>query len=164
MIGQHPYRYLIVPALAAAIPLRPVAAAEGFQLMVTGTANLAFTASCNIIDERGHEHWAGNLDGAVPQAFVLLGVAVACEVRKEDRRGLLWVRLDNQLGTVAEAGTSARFGEVAVRSQGPWGPRQATVTTEPLHPGFPQPNLPGLGAPSPPIVPPLKGQTVPPLR
>ena len=164
MIRQSRYRILSIVILAL-LPLRPLAAAEGYRLVVSGSPHLPFTADCRLVDARGFESWA-NLRDLVPQTYLLPAAAVACEIRKEGWDGLLRVRLENSAGSVAEAATHARFGEVAVRGEGPWGPRQATVTVEPLlrGPDIPSPHRPALRAPSIPIVPPLKGQTVPPLR
>jgi hypothetical protein len=165
MMRQAHYGILSAFLIAATLSTRPHAAGAEFRLLVTGSHLLAFAGDCLLIDAGGFEVWA-ELNGAVPQAYLLPAEAAACEIRNEDRDGVLTVRLEGEDETLAEASTRAGFGEVSVRSDGPWGPRSATVT---VHPGFPIPGFPlphghGLSFPRSPIVPPLRGQTVPPLR
>jgi hypothetical protein len=150
----------------AALLMRPDAAeALEFRLSVEGSAFVTFDGDCKLIDGRGSEHTA-LLTGMVPQAYAIQAEAVACAFRKNDVNGELTVNLLRDGALLAHASTRTSFGEVAVRSQGPWGAERATVTLVPIIPfhRFPPSQrsvLPPLGVP---IVPPLRGQVVPPLR
>jgi hypothetical protein len=140
------------------------AAADRFRLVVSGGTFVDFEGDCRLVDDRGFEVWA-RLAGGVPQTYAISAEAVACEIEKSDLGGTLTVRLEQNGRTVARASTRASLGEVSVRSAGPWGPARATVKVVPIFghriPPSRQPGLPSL---NPPIVPPLSGQSVPPLR
>ena len=146
--------------------LAPAAAAIGpFRLSVTGSTFVDFEGHCRLVDQRGFEVSA-RLIGSVPQSYAISAEAVACEVRNTDLNGTLTVQLERNGVLVARASTRATFGEVEVRSAGPWGAARAAVKIVPILPGrrMPQMRQPGLPPLSLPIVPPFSGQIVPPLR
>jgi hypothetical protein len=158
-------RAIALVAIAAGLFYRAEAAADPFQLIISGSTFVDFEGDCRLVDARGFEVVA-RLLGAVPQAYAIEAEAVACELRKTDLSGTLTVRLESDGLLVARASTRSSLGEVAVRSAGPWGPPRATVKVVPI---FPRHRIapsrqPGLPALPPPIVPPLSGQSVPPLR
>lgn len=163
MISPRP-RTLLACAVLAAPWLAPAeAAAERFRLIVTGSSFVDFEGECRLVDARGFEA-PSRLIGSVPQAYAITAEAVDCELRKVDLSGTLTVRLKQDGTEIARASTGAARGQLDVRSAGPWGPARATVKVVPLLPkhAHPPSRRPPL-SPNPPIVPPLRGQSVPPF-
>ena len=151
--------------LAAASPTS-AAAEKDFRLLVTGSTFVDFAGDCRLVDRRGFEAWT-RIVGSVPQAFAIYAEAVSCEIRNSDVTGTLTARLEKDGAVIARASTRASLGEVTVRSEGPWGGARATVNVVPIFPHhhLPRPqHQPGLMPLNPPIVPPMRGQSVPPLR
>ncbi len=163
MIGPR-LTTLFACAVLAASWLAPAgAAAERFRLIVTGSTFVDFEGECRLVDARGFEA-PSRLIGSVPQAYAISAEAVDCELRKVDRSGTLTVRLKQDGTEIARGSTRSSHGQVDVRSVGPWGPARASVKVVPLLPNhaLPPSRRPGL-RPNPPIVPPLRGQSVPPF-
>ena len=160
-------RLLLLLLLAlCAEPLLATAQADQrkFWLRITGSNFVHFEGECQLVDPRGFA-MPTRLIGSVPQAFAIAAEAVACKIQNSGVDGTLVVELGQNDALIARGRTASSFGEIKVRSDGPWGNAGATVNVIPLvphghnlPPSTQQPGLP------PPIVPPLSGQTVPPLH
>ncbi len=155
---------ILACALQAGLWLAPAeAAADRFRLVVSGSTFVDFEGDCGLVDQRGFESRA-RLIGSVPQSYAITAEAVVCEIRNADRSGRLTVRLEQNGVVLARGSTRASLGEVEVRSAGAWGPARATVKVLPLLPRGVRPRQQFGLLPNSPIVPPLSGQIVPPLR
>ena len=150
--------------IAAAFPAFG-AGEKKFRLLVTGSTFVSFEGDCRLVDARGFEAWT-KIVGSVPQAYGIYAEAVSCEIRNSDVSGVITARLERDGKMIARASTRASLGEVEVRSDGPWGGARATVEVIPIlpHHRLPPSRRPGLMPSQPTIVPPLRGQSVPPLR
>jgi hypothetical protein len=141
------------------------AAADSLFLMLDGSPGLRVKGTCHIIDKAGHGRDAA-LDSLVPHRFEIAAAAASCTLNKMDERGLLRASLAFHDRAIILIETNAIFGALTVRSEGPWGPAQATRTgallrrQSPTAPGTTQ-TVPPLGGTT---VPPLGGTTVPQLK
>ena len=157
-------RSLLWLLLVSLLPLSRAEADEAkFWLRVTGSTFVNFAGNCDLVDQRGFATTT-RLIGSVPQSYAISAEAVNCQIQNSGVDGTLIAELGAKNAVIARASTAASFGEVLVRSDGPWGNARAAVNVIPLEPRFHHfPSMQGSGLP-PPLVPPLSGQTVPPLR
>jgi hypothetical protein len=164
-LGLQSRRLLAGAVIAILCGTAAAAEADQFRLTVSGGTFVDFEGDCRLVDESGFEALA-SLAGSVPQSYAIFAEAVACKLRKSDRGGTFTVTLHEQGKLIARASTRAALGIISVRSAGPWGPSRATVSVPPVFQSqLPMlPRSPGLRPLNPPIVPPLRGQSVPPLR
>jgi hypothetical protein len=161
-----PLRRLLACAVVAILWAAPAAAhADRFKLTISGGTFVDFEGECRLVDRSGFEASA-SLAGSVPQSYAVFAEAVACKLQKSDLSGAITVTLHEDGKLIARASTRAALGIVSVRSAGPWGPARATISVPPVFQSqLPMlPRAPGLRPLNPPIVPPLRGQSVPPLR
>lgn len=149
------------------VNLLPLSRAEAddpkFWLRLTGSTFVNFAGDCDLVDQRGFETTT-RVIGSIPQSYAIDAEAVNCHIQNSGVDGTLMAELGTKKAVIARASTGASFGEVLVRSDGPWGNARAAVNVIPLEPQFHHfPFRQGSGLP-PPLVPPLSGQTVPPFR
>ncbi len=117
-----------------------------FDLLIEGSPGLKFSGSCRLVDGEGMAHRTP-ISGLVPKRLAFRAAALSCRVRKDDVFGRLEAKLLEAGREVAEAGTSAPFNGVDVRSEGPWGPargkrgRIGLVRSAPQPPADPPPRL-----------------------
>ena len=161
---SRPPPFLRLLALfAVLLPARAEADEAKFWLRITGSIFVNFEGDCQLVDQRGFATTT-RIIGSVPQTFAITAEAVDCQIQNSGVDGTLIAELGQNKVLVARASTGSSFGEVKVRSEGPWGDARATVSVPivPNHrhflPSMEQPGLPS------PIVPPLSGQSVPPLH
>lgn len=145
-----------VALIAAATP----AAADGLLLELAGSPGLRVKGTCRLIEADGVPRDA-TVDSLVPQRFEIDAVAASCTLNKMDERGTLRASLSLRGQTVVLIETTALFGGIAVRTEGPWGPARGRENAAVFRRGH-GPGVPGTGQTQ--IVPPLRGTTVPPLR
>jgi hypothetical protein len=130
---------------------------------MTGSTFVNFVGNCDLVDQRGFTTTT-RVIGSVPQTYAISAETVNCQIQNSGVDGTLIAELGARDAVIARARTGASFGEVLVRSNGPWGNARAAVNVIPLGPQFHNfPSTGGSGLP-PPLVPPLSGQTVPPFR
>ncbi|HVO15126.1 MAG TPA: hypothetical protein VMV26_07935 [Alphaproteobacteria bacterium] len=149
----------IVAAIALVAAPAP-AAADGLLLELAGSPGLRVKGSCRLIEADGVPRDA-TLDSLVPHRFEIDAVAASCTLNKMDERGTLRASLSLRGQIVALFETTALFGGIAVRTDGPWGPARGRESAALFRRGH-GPGVPGTG--QGPTVPPLGGTTVPPLR
>jgi hypothetical protein len=153
-----------IALVAAATP----AAADGLVLELAGSPGLRVKGSCRLIEADGVPRDA-TLDSLVPRRFEIDAVAASCTLNKMDERGTLRASLSLRGQIVALIETTALFGGIALRTEGPWGPARGRESAAVFRRGH-GPGVPGTGQGQtvPPLggttVPPLRGTTVPPLR
>jgi hypothetical protein len=160
-VGPAPEATSQPASVAAPEPAEPE---PTFWIYVDGTPALKFRAECRLVvtaDPASRRHEVTDL---VPAALGFDADAVSCTVRKLDNFGDLIVTLTNGQGIVIAAlDTSALFGSVRVRSDGPWGVARARRGSSRVIVvrDFPEPELgiPKMGTP----VPSFTGSPVPPL-
>ena len=157
-------RSLLWLLLLSLLPLSRAEADEAtFWLRLTGSTFVNFAGNCVLVDQRGFATTT-RLIGSVPQNYAISAEAVDCQIQNSGADGTLAAELGTRNSLIARASTAASFGEVLVRSSGPWGNARAAVNVIPVNPLQHQfPSMQGPGLPSP-IVPPLSGQTVPPFH
>jgi hypothetical protein len=157
----------IVAAIALIATPMP-AAADGLLLELAGSPGLRVKGSCRLIEADGAQRDA-TLDSLVPHRFEIDAVAASCTLNKMDDRGTLRASLAIGGQIVVLIETTALFGGVAVRTDGPWGPARGRESAALFRRGHGT-AAPGTGQTQtvPPLggttVPPHRGTTVPPLR
>ena len=156
------YRTRILRSIALAASVAALAIAEAraeYRLDVSGSPLVEFRADCELVDDVG-ARYRSRLAGRTPQAYSITAAAVACDVRKFDSVGRLEVVLSSDGAFIAKSATQAPYGEVGVRSAGPWGRPRATIDLiriVPVRRGM----RPGGSVV---VVPPFSGTIVPPMR
>ena len=162
VVGPPPERPEAPPAPA------PAPAAPGFHLAVDGSPGIEVVASCRVVDDESGAQRLFERSDLVPVSYDFVSAAVSCSVEKHDDVGHLEVALQGSDGTlIATAETTAFYGSVLVRSDGPWGSADASrgpsavfFVPDNLHFRF---GRPPAGIPVPPFssppVPPLSGSS-----
>lgn len=129
-----------------------------FVLALEGTPAIGYGALCRV-SARADEEERLEFAGFIPDQVTLEAGAVSCVVRKTDAFGRLRASLFAGDTEVAGSTTRAAFNWVRVRSDGPWGPAQATRGSVVV--AFPK--VTGSSRRGRIVVPPM-GNPVPPLR
>jgi hypothetical protein len=101
-----------------------------FWLRLTGSTFVNFAGNCDLVDQRGFATTT-RLIGSVPQSYAISAEAVNCQIQNSGVDGTLIAELGATNAVIARASTAASFGEVLVRSDGPWGNARAAVNAYP---------------------------------